>query len=44
VGGVLADRYGIRTAVTLGAVVCAASAFSTWKLGLPPSFSGSPQG
>ena len=39
-GGVLADRHGIRAAITIGAVVCALAALSTWKLGLPRSFSG----
>jgi MFS family permease len=39
-GGVVADRIGIRVAMMTGALVCAASAFVTWKLGLPPSFSG----
>jgi predicted MFS family arabinose efflux permease len=39
-GGVLADRHGIRTAIMTGAVVCAVAAASTWKLGLPRSFTG----
>lgn len=40
VGGVLADRHGIRAAITTAAVVCAIAAASTWKLGLPRSFTG----
>jgi len=39
-GGVLADRFGIRAAMTTGAVVCAVAALSTWKLGLPRDFRG----
>jgi MFS family permease len=39
-GGVLADRHGIRAAITTGAVVCALAAAATWKLGLPRSFTG----
>ena len=41
-GGVLADRSSIRTAMATGAVVCAGAALTTWKLGLPASFSGAP--
>ena len=40
-GGVLADRYGIRFALLTGGVLCAIAAASTWRLGLPPDFSGS---
>lgn len=39
-GGILADRLDVRTAMTAGAVVCAAAGLATWKLGLPPSFTG----
>jgi MFS family permease len=41
-GGYLADRVGIRAAMTVGAAVCATAAFSTWRHGLPASFSGKP--
>ena len=40
-GGLLADRYGIRIAMTAGGVFCALAAASTWRLGLPRSFAGS---
>jgi MFS family permease len=39
-GGYLADRHGIRAAMATGAVVCAAAALSTWRVGLPASFVG----
>jgi predicted MFS family arabinose efflux permease len=39
-GGLLADRYGIRMAMTTGAAFCALAALSTWRLGLPQSFTG----
>jgi MFS family permease len=37
-GGVIAERYGIRSAIATGAVVCAFAGVATWKLGLPRSF------
>ena len=37
-GGVVAERYGIRAAIAAGAVVCGVAGLSTWKLGLPRSF------
>jgi predicted MFS family arabinose efflux permease len=39
-GGTLADRLGVRAAMTAGALVCAAAALSTWRNGLPRSFTG----
>ena len=39
-GGVLANQFGVRAAMTTGAVLCLAGAFSTWRLGLPRSFAG----
>jgi MFS family permease len=39
-GGTVADRVGVRTAMTVGALVCAAAGLSTWRNGLPRSFSG----
>jgi MFS family permease len=41
-GGVLADRYGIRAAMATGAVCCVIAAVSTWRMGLPRSFTGGP--
>ena len=41
-GGFVADRWGIRMAMTTGAAFCAISALSTWRLGLPESFAGPP--
>lgn len=40
VGGLVADRFGLRAAMALGAAVCLASAASTWRLGLPRDFAG----
>jgi len=40
VGGAVAERWGIRGAMELGAVVCALAAVSTWRVGLPASFAG----
>lgn len=40
VAGFVADHLGIRTAMAAGAGVCALAALSTWRLGLPRSFSG----
>jgi MFS family permease len=39
-GGVIADYFGIRTAIGLGAAICAGAALLTWRVGLPPSFAG----
>jgi hypothetical protein len=39
-GGTLAERHGIRAAMAAGALVCAAAALSTYRLGLPRSFTG----
>jgi MFS family permease len=39
-GGTLAERHGIRAAMGAGALVCAAAALSTYRLGLPRSFTG----
>ena len=41
-GGFVADHYGIRLAITMGAVVCSLAALSTWRTGLPRSFAGEP--
>lgn len=41
-GGFLAEHHGIRAAMTVGALICGLAALSTWKLGLPPSFTGEP--
>ncbi|MDB4936980.1 MAG: putative transrane transport protein [Labilithrix sp.] len=41
-GGYIADRHGIRAAMGAGTVVCACAALSTWRLGLPSSFTGEP--
>jgi MFS family permease len=40
IGGALADRAGVRTAMLVGALVCATAALSTWRNGLPRSFTG----
>ncbi|MDB4943552.1 MAG: transporter [Labilithrix sp.] len=40
VGGLVADRVGVRGAMLLGAAVCLASAISTWRQGLPRDFAG----
>jgi predicted MFS family arabinose efflux permease len=39
-GGLLAERVGIRAAIVTGATICAGAALTTWRLGLPKSFSG----
>lgn len=39
-GGTVADRVGVRTAIAVGALVCAAAGLSTWRNGLPRSFGG----
>lgn len=39
-GGFLAEHHGIRVAIGTGASVCALAALSTWRLGLPSSFTG----
>ena len=39
-GGLLAERWGIRAAMTTGALVCALAALATWRIGLPRSFTG----
>jgi MFS family permease len=39
-GGVLADRYGVRAAMATGAICCGLAALSTWRIGLPRSFTG----
>jgi len=39
-GGFLADQFGIRAAMMTGAAVCAVASLSTWRIGLPPSFTG----
>lgn len=44
VGGTLAERFSVRIAMSAGAVVCLAASISTFKVGLPPSFTGSVQG
>ena len=41
-GGLLADHFGVRAAMTTGALVCGCAALSTWKIGLPQSFRGAP--
>jgi predicted MFS family arabinose efflux permease len=40
VGGTIANGAGVRAAMTVGALVCAGGALSTWRLGLPPTFKG----
>lgn len=37
-GGVVAERYGIRISIATGAALCASAGLLTWKLGLPRSF------
>jgi MFS family permease len=39
-GGYLADHLGVRAAMGAGAAVCVVAALSTWRHGLPRSFSG----
>ncbi len=39
-GGFIADHFSVRAAMGAGAAVCALAALSTWRLGLPRSFSG----
>lgn len=43
VGGMIAERFGVRIAMSVGAVVCVLASLSTFKVGLPPSFTGSVQ-
>ncbi len=39
-GGAIAERFGVRIAMSIGAIVCFAASLSTFKVGLPPSFTG----
>ena len=42
-GGAIAERFGVRVAMSIGAVVCVLASISTFRVGLPPSFTGSVQ-
>lgn len=39
-GGTFADRLGVRAAMTGASLVCVVAAVTTWRRGLPPTFSG----
>ncbi|MBS2017776.1 MAG: MFS transporter [Deltaproteobacteria bacterium] len=40
-GGVIAERFGVRVAMSIGTAVCAMAAIATFRVGLPTSFTPS---